>query len=323
MTKSSGRGQDTGSGSGRGASAAEKLSPERLSDRLVADRKVRALAQGGSYGTESAWVGSVPTFLTFERGLVSGQLEERAGVSVHRFPFEKLDAWRDWETARAEAPLALLATARVAYDPTGLFGRIQRTLWHLSEAQRAAYRTELLLIAEERLSAARAALTGPGHGAREQLLALCEARFCALEQLYPALLTHLAAWPEYELRLPHAWRAAVGLPFPKATYHLEGLYGFGGEAEARAVLPATRGLGLIGQEKRARLAVSAGYYDGAVRYLRDEAARQWRPDLERWDYLSSARREKLSVLLGLTRSPLGPAALDLARTLLEDVREGR
>lgn len=297
--------------------------PERVSERLVADRKVRAVAHAGSFGTEFAWAGSVPTFVTFERDLSSPRSETRAGVTVERFPYEQLEAWRDWDTARREAPLALLATSRVAYDPTGGYGRIQRTLWNLNAAQLAAHRSELLGVASERLEAARRTQGVTGRGVPAQLLALAEARDVALSLLYPALLTHLHQWPEFEIRLPHAWRAAVGLRFPKATHRLEGLYAFGGEDEARRALLATRGLGLLEQERRARTAFQAGYYDGAVRYLRDETARTHRTDIEQWLNLSSARREKLGTLLGVTRAPLGPAALTLAGDLLDAVREGQ
>ena len=297
----------------------QKTTPERLGERLSGDRKVRAVAQAGSYGTDYAWAGSQPTFLTFERGLLSAQTEVRGGVRLERFPYEQLEAWRDWDVARQQAPLSLLATSRVVYDPTGFYGRIQRTLWNLSAAQLAAYRSDLTLQAEDALNAAEGVQSGGG----QPLLALADARRVALDLLYPALLTHLHAWGEFEIRLPHAWRAAAGLRFPKAVYRLENLYGFGGEAEARRALLATRGLGLIEQERRARAAFQSGYYDGAVRLLRDETARLHRTDLERWAYLSSARRDKLGILLGVTLSPLGPAAIELARQLLEDVREGR
>jgi hypothetical protein len=297
--------------------------PEKVQDRLVADRKVRAVAQAGSHGTDEAWAGSQPTLVAFERGLISPQSETRAGVTVQRYPFEKLETWRDWDAAREEAPVALLATSRVVYDPTGHYGRIQRTLWTLNEERLAAHREDLLNQAAARLDAARRSSSGPGHGVQEQLLALAEARAVALELLYPALLTHTHGWPEFEIRLPHAWRAAAGLRFPRAVYQLENLYGFGGQEDARRVLLATRGLGLVEQEKRARAAFRAGYYDGAVRYLRDETARTHRADLERWTYLSSPRRDKLGTLLGVTRTPLGPAALALAGELLTDAREGR
>ncbi|MVN85805.1 hypothetical protein GO986_03395 [Deinococcus sp. HMF7620] len=289
----------------------------------MADRKVRAVAQAGSYGTEFTWAGSLPTFVTFERGLAAPLSEARAGIVTERFSYEQLEAWRDWNVARQEAPLALLATSRVLYDPTGHYGRIQRTLWNLSDAQRSAHRTDLLNAAQSAIDSAWQAHTGPGHGVQEQLLALADAREIALTLLYPALLTRLHLWPEFEIRLPHAWRASAGLRFPKAVYRLEALYGFGGEDEARRVLLATRGFGLLAQERRARAAFQAGYYDGAVRYLRDEAARTHRDDLRRWLALTPARREKLGTLLGVTRAPLGPAALRVTQELLEAVQEGQ
>ena len=105
-------------------------------------------------------------------------------------------------------------------------------------------------------------------------------------------------------------------------YLLEQLYGFGGREEARAVLLATRGLKMLPQEKLARAAFEAGYYDGAVRYLRDEAYGLHRTDIARWSHLSGMRQSKLGTLLGMTRSPLGPAALKVIEELLVTVREG-
>jgi len=293
-----------------------------LLERLTADRKVRALAAAGSDGTPAAWSGSVPTLLSFERGLLSPHSELRAGVQQERYPFELLDAWRNPAVALAQAPLALLASCRVSYDPTGLLGRAQRTLLGLSQGELTAYREGQLAQAEERLAGAEAGLRAGG-GATGQISALVTAREVALEELYPALLSRLHLWPEFEIRLPHAWRAAAGLPFPRSVYHLERLYAFGGEEEARRCLLATRGLGLLEQEKRARAAHAAGYFDGAVRLLRDEAARTHAHDLPRWENLSDARREKLSTLIGVSRSPLGPTALGVARELLEAVRAGR
>ncbi|MFC4453244.1 hypothetical protein [Deinococcus sonorensis] len=293
-----------------------------MQDRLVADRKVRALAAAGSYGTELAWAGSVPTFVTFERGLLSAQSELRAGLLALRFPYDQLERWRDWEVAQTEAPLALIATSRLIYDPTGHYGRLQKMLWNLSSERLAVYREDLLGQAGQQLDDAARTL-GRGSGVPEQVSALVRAREVALGLLYPALLTHLPAWPELEVRLPYAWRATAGLRFPRSVYGLERLYAFGGEEEARRVLLATRGLGLVDQEKRARAAFQSGYYDGAVRLLRDEAARVHPDDLARWTSLSGARRERLSTLIGLTRSPLGPTALEIAREMLLDVREGR
>ena len=309
------------------------LEPDKIAERLIADRKVRALALVGSYDTPEQWQGSVPTLLTFERGLLSAQTETRAGIRLERQPFEKLERWRDWDAAQQEAPLSLLATGRLLYDPTGNFGRIQRMLLGLGPERLALYRQELLAQAESRLDEARTVL-GNGHaGGRssagqrgnvpEQLLALVTAREVALGLLYPALLSLLHLWPDSEVRLPHAWRVVAGLRFPRSVYSLERLYAFGGLDEARRCLLATRGLGLVEQERRARAAFAVGYYDGAVRLLRDEAASRHRADLERWPLLSSARQNKLAQLIGLERSPLGMTALGIAQELLEDVREGR
>ncbi|AFZ68911.1 hypothetical protein [Deinococcus peraridilitoris] len=296
--------------------------PARILERLVTERKVRAVAWAGSFATENAWSGSVPTIVTFERGLLSHHTETRAGLTQERFPYEQLEAWRDWDTAREQAPLGLLATSRVAYDPTGYFARIQKTLWGLSDEKRAAYRSDLLNSARSALEQAQREFTGPGQGVAGQLQCLVIAREVALTFLYPALLTWLHAWPEFEIRLPHAWRAVAGLKFPRAVYHLESLYGFAGEDEARRVLLASRGLGLVEQERRARAAFQAGYFDGAVRLLRDEAARTHRADLVGWNHLSTSRRERLASLLGLERSPLGPTALQATGKLLEACREG-
>lgn len=291
---------------------------EKVQSRLIADRKVRALAQAGSYGSDDAWAGSQPTLVTFERSLEVAQADQRSGVLVQRFPYEALERWREWEMARAEAPLSLLATSRVIYDPTSNYSKIQRTLWNLSPEKLAEYRQHLLQHAAERLEA----LAQQQPTLAEQLGTLVQVRLLAVEALYPALLTHLHRWPEFEIRLPHAWRAVAGLPFPKAIYTLDALYGFGGEAEARRVLSATRGMKLTESEKRARAAFLHGYYDGAVRLLRDDAAHVHAADLGKWVHLSSARQDKLSVLLGLERSPLGPAALAMGHDLLRQVRDG-
>ncbi|WP_261663283.1 hypothetical protein [Deinococcus sp. Marseille-Q6407] len=295
---------------------------EKTAEKLIADRRVRAVAAAGSFDTDDAWTGSVPTYLAFERGVQSMQEDLRSGVRVIRFPYEQLERWREWDVARAEAPLGLLASSRALYDPTGYFARIQRQLWTLSEERRADWRAETLRSVSEELVAVKQTFRAGGAGPAEQIMALGEARRWATEALYPALLTHAGLWPEFELRLPHAWRAAAGLKFPKSVYLLEQLYGFGGRDEARAALLATRGLKMLPQEKLAHAAFNAGYYDGAVRYLRDETYALHRTDITRWAHLSGMRQNKLSILLGITRSPLGPAALKVTEELLATVREG-
>ncbi|WP_293914170.1 hypothetical protein [Deinococcus sp.] len=310
-----------------------------LIESLVAERKVRAVAEVGPADLP-AWAGTQPSLLTFERGLDTAQTgtvqigavqmgsvqtQMRSGVSILRQPYDSLERWLDWDTLRTEpGALRRLALCRAVYDPTGHLGRISRTLAALSAGQLEEHRHQLLNQAEYRLGAAQA-LLGPGGSLAAQLLVLADVRQLATELLYPALLTHLHLWPGQpgDLRLPHLWRAQLGLRCPKAVYRLDALQGFGGEAQARQVLLASRGLNLTEQEKRARLAVQHGYYDGAVLQLRSEAARIWRADIERWTYLTSARRDKLGTLLGASVSPLGPVAVELARELVEDVRVGR
>ena len=174
---------------------------------------MRAVAAAGSFGTESAWAGSVPTYLVFERGVTSEHGDLRSGVRVLHFPYEQLERWREWELARAEAPLGLLAGSRALYDPTGHFGRIQRQLWNLSEELRAEWRAETLRTVAEELSAMKRTFQGSGSGAAEQITALGEARRWATEALYPALLTHAGSRWDAPLEGP-VWGDAV-LPGPQ------------------------------------------------------------------------------------------------------------
>ncbi len=308
---------------------------EQIAQRLSTERRVRALAEAGSARTPNAWAGSVPTLLSFERGLIRPGTEfplreTEAGVVRLRFPYESLEVWQDWPLLQTSGSLGLLAQCRPIYDPSGSLGSVQRTLQSLTLPQRADFRAGLIEQAETRLAAAQH-LLGPaassGSGPAAQLLVLADVRRLAVECLYPALLSWRHLWaaggPDGGVRLPHVWRAQVGLAFPRAVNRLDQLYGFGGEREARRVLLATRGLNLVQAEKRARLAAQVGYFDGAVRFVRDAAAQLWRGDLERWAYLSSARQDKLVTLLGAQTSPLGPVAAELGRELIEDVRVGR
>lgn len=288
---------------------------QELSDRLSQRRKVRAIAQTGSFGSQQAWAGSRPQLMTFERGLDTAISDYIDGVLVERWPYQHLEDWREWQNCRAEAPLAKLATSSVIYDPTGYCGRIQRMLEQLNASQWASYRQELTALAQQKIGQ----LQSVSDSTNFSIISIVKARQLATELLYPALLSHLQTWPQFELRLPHAWRAVAGMSFPKAIYKLEQLYGFAGETEARQLLIAARGMGLSQAEKSARMAVQTGYYDGAVRYLRDAAGISHLENIERWEYLSSARRDKLSTLLGLTRVPLGSAALELTDQLLKEI----
>lgn len=287
------------------------------------DSNVRVLAKVGSFDTPTAWSGSIPSLLIFEKERDQHLYELQHDLNLLYLPFKQLEEWQDWNIAQQPAtPLGILATGRIIYDPTNKLQTVQDMLAQLSQEQLQKYRQELLAFAEKRLQKAIRAHTGPGHGAQDQLFALITARDIAVTQLYPALLTYLHLWPLHEIRLPYSWRATVGLYYPKAIYQLEHLYGFGNQAEARHVLLATRGLDMVEEERRARNAHQAGYFDGAVRYLRDVTAQKHYNDLKRWTHISSGRREKLSVLLGITRSPLGPAALEAVQELIKNVREG-
>lgn len=296
---------------------------QRIQEQLTGERKVRALAEAGSFGTPLAWAGSQPTLLVFERGLKARSSAAESGVRMLRVPYEWLETWPESGEWHAE-PLFLgqLSRSRPVYDPAGGLARVRRALSSPTQEQLSGYRDGLLNEASKRLSAVQAILP-LGSGVSAQVLALAEARSIALTCLYPALLSHLALWPTSGVRVPHFWRAQAGLRFPRGIDRFEQLYAFGGEREARRVLLATRGLNLVEPEKRARLALQAGYYDGAVRFLRDEAAQRWRAELENWTYLSGPRREKLSLLLGVGSSPLGPVAAEQIEQLIADVRVGR
>ncbi|WP_420596769.1 hypothetical protein [Deinococcus sp.] len=295
----------------------ESQALERVAERLMPERRVRALAEVDGFGTP-------PTLLVFERGLTVPRQETAEGVQRQHFAFELLEGAEPLAALHqvsGELP-GLIAQGRIIYDPSANLGKMQRVLRSPSPETLAERRFTLLTEAETRLNTAERPLT-VGSGVAAQLLALMDARTIAAECLYPALLTYLPAWPSADIRLPHLWRAQAGMRYPLAVYHLDALYGFGGETEARRALLATRGLNLVDAEKHARAAVQAGYYDGAVQYLRHAAARRTRADVERWTYLGSARQDKLATLLGAGVSPLGPVAISLCRTLIEDVRVGR
>ncbi|MBB6099270.1 hypothetical protein HNR42_002708 [Deinobacterium chartae] len=288
-------------------------------------RSVRGLAWSGSQGTDLSWRGAVRVLLSFERRLEAETREAlhfpEGEVLLRRFPYEHLEEWRDWQLALREAPVALLADMRPLYDPTGNLARIRRMLDALEGPDLADYRTDLLRRAHEDLSAWRKRLSQPARHPAEQIRGLLRARELATGLLYPALLSLSGSFLESDLRYPERLRAAALLRFPRAVYLLDPLYGFGGEAEARHILQATRGLGLGDAERRAREALEAGFFDGAVFFLRQESARGRDADLRDWNHLPHARRERLSLLWGLERCPLGPAALQLAETLLAEVEK--
>lgn len=244
------------------------------------------------------------------------------------------------------ALLGQLATGRALYDPAKLYGRMQRRLQHWSPEQWQSYRKYLLQQARSRQSELLESCENVGGRFSSSsassvfvapstfpILALVKSRQIAVNWLYPALLSfanvagvtsvagQVHMWPTFEWRLPHVWRMQLGLSFPKIIAGFERLYAFDHEAEAKRVLQASRGMGLLATEQQARLAIQAGYYDGAVRYLRDRSAQTHLSDIENWACLGDRRREKLSTLLGVTRAPLGAAALEVLDVLLGGLAE--
>lgn len=231
---------------------------------------------------------------------------------------ESVEGWQVWhvpmkadnesQELKSRLPLAWLANADILQDQEGRLKALQASLLARDPEKLAQYRHWWQEAAQESLAAIYAS---------SPVLSLTQARDVAMRFLWPMLTTEGADWYADPLWYPHAWRL-WSLGRPRAVTRLDTLYGFGGEEEARRVLSAARGMGLASAERRAREALRLGYADGAVRFLRDETARLYRVDLEHWSHLSSARREKLTVLLGLERCPLGGAALSLVAELAEE-----
>ncbi len=284
------------------------------------ERRVRAVARC-LVDAAPHWAGSREVVLVFERraqtALVAGTLT---------LPFEALEGAL---AAAGEGPGALEPLNRLAagyglpsgwwlnvdvlYDPGRVLERLIRLNFTAAEWQR--YSQNLGHSAQQQLHQ-RAVRSGDA-----PLQGLLLARRVALHGAYPALsaVATVRRWPHQGVRLTHHWRADFALIAPRALSLLERLYGFGGEHEARALLLALRGMGMLPVEREARLAVQAGYYDGAARLIRDETARHHAADLGRWLHLAPARRERLSILLGLERSSLGTSALEIASDLLSEV----
>lgn len=299
-------------------------SPPNLQQRLAywqSERRIRAAAYWHSEAGQR-WAGSPTLLLVFER-----RAAPRLEGDTLILPFEPLEqalaaAFGGVLAALQELarPLAVwglgtgwLAELEPLYDPARVLERLSRLTVPAQEWEAERARS---------LTAGRSALaqaSGEGmRGGAAALGGLLSARRIALDYAYPALMASLGRWPAAGVRAAHHWRTDLSLPAPRALSLLESLYGLGGENEAKAVLAALRGMGMLPQEREARLALQHGYADGVTRWLRDEVARHHAHDLNRWLYLAPARRERLSVLLGLERSPLGASALEVAGQLLEE-----
>lgn len=287
-------------------------------------RRVRAAA----YLTldRPAWAGSQRVLLVFERRAAAVSTPIHAATSALTLPFEALEealealrqgqaALETWLglSARLGLPPAWLEGLEPLYDPAHALQRLGRVAAPREQWQH--YQGQLVEQGRQQLAARRL------RGEAAPLQGLLLARRVALEYAYPALAAAQAGWPKAGVRLTHHWRTDFSLGAPRALSLLESLYGFGGEDEARRVLAALRGLGMLPQERLARLAVQRGYFDGATRFVRDEASGHHAADLGRWGQLSPSRRERLGVLLGLERSPLGAAALEVAAKLLDEAAQ--
>ncbi len=257
-----------------------------------------------------------PILLSFERDNIQ-KPEVLPPGWLCRFSYTQLEAWKNWDIASIEAPLHLLGNMTVLYDPTGFLLRIQKMLQDLGPPQLHSYQKHMLHGARVRLQQAQAQLQHPGHQLEQQIESLVLARGLLRNHLYPALFSQYKIWFESRLHFPESLRQIGAISQPKAVYQLEGLYGFGGESEARRLVQATRGLGMTGVEKAANRALERGYYDGVVMFIRDQTAQARAEDIGNWRYLSHARQQRLSLLLGLERCPLGAVALDKIESALE------
>lgn len=282
------------------------------------DRRARAAVLWVEDGA-LRWAGSRRLTLVFARR-AEPQLRGDTFITFI-LPFERLEAALElaksgdtvtaWRASGQGLSEGWLGEAEVLYDPARVLTRLQRP----PSAEEWAAR---LLAAAENILAQPTA-----RGGAAALQELLRARHLAAEYLYPALAARQGLWPRRGVRAAHYWRAQLSLTAPRALEILERLYGFGGEAQAHELIAALQGLGMLEWEQQARLALREGYSDGVIRWLRDEVAEKHAGDLARWLQLSAARRERLSLLLGLERSPLGAAALDSARELLAEARINR
>jgi|GEM_PF-1470738 len=281
-------------------------------------REVRAIALSHPLTTPLEQRFQKPQLLSFERRLDAPLEEETPELCILRFPFESLERWRDWDALEREAPLHLMFRLEPLYDPAEGLKRVAKVFGALEPKTLRKHASLQLKAARRQLEDWQKRASRPDHRSSEQILALVRARTLLRTHLYPALLSRRGVWFGSQWGYPELLRDLALLEAPRAVYALDELYGFDGEAEARKLIPATRGLGLSGAEREAKRALEGAYFDGAVMFLRDETAKRRAEDLSGWTHLSPSRQERLSVLLGLERAPLGLVALaTVERVLLE------
>ncbi|GGJ40364.1 hypothetical protein [Deinococcus roseus] len=261
---------------------------------LVERRSVRAVAQVGSAGTPLAWAGSLPQLLVVDRKVQTPTREMQDGMVLHLFPYAALE--------EGQLPVALLAEARIVYDPTRL---LTRQASHLPAADPKTLQ-----------KSARALLDRIQLNRQPDFIqALFVARQVFLENVLPM---HLSPAQHFvsDCRFPEYLQNRLSLTQPRVLSALNELFALRHPEEASLLLAATRGLSLTQQEKRARIANEAGFAQGSIFYLRQESTRIHQEALKQWAHLPAPRRERLSQLWGLERSPLGWVAVNLVREFL-------
>ena len=282
-------------------------------------REVRAIALVHPLTTPLEGQFQKPRLLSFERRIDTSTEEETPDLCVVRYPFEALERWREWDALEREAPLHWVSRLEPLYDPADGLKRVARVFSSLEPKILKKHARNQLEGAKKQLEDWKRRMDRPDHRSSEQILALVRARTLLRTHLFPALLSRKGVWFESKWGYPELLRDLALLEAPRAVYALDHLYGFSGEDEAKRLIPATRGLGLSGAEREAKRALEGAYFDGAVMFLRDETAKRRAEDLSNWTHLSDSRRERLSLLLGLERSPLGLVALAAAESVLLEV----
>ncbi|GEM45400.1 hypothetical protein [Deinococcus cellulosilyticus] len=257
-------------------------------------RSVRAVARVGSYDGPHPWAGSIPQLLVVDRKVSEATRELRGGVVFHLFPYDVLEL--------GGFPTGLLAEARIEYDPTRLLHRQQNSMATMDAG----------LLKEQ---AQKILKDLPLNRQADLIHALLVSREVFLSHVVPL---HMPPEQMFlsECRYPEYLQNRLSLSSPRILGALDELFALRHPEEAPALLAATRGLSLTQQEKRARIAVEAGFRQGSIFYLRQESVKVHREALKQWTHLPATRRERLSQLWGLEHAPLGWVAVNLVRELL-------
>lgn len=287
-----------------GSKSTPALELETQLQRFQEQRTVRALGQLGSYGTAQAWFGSRPLIWVAERKREHAELQVQAEVSYLRWPMSALEQAIKQPERLSLTEVATLAELRISYDPSQTVQRLQAQLPMLWTHVIKRSRAEMRIAWQQRYQ----------HVAQKPAIrALQEvvwARDFAQRWCYPLILAQQQQSVHSVSRYPEYIQHLLSLSQPKAVHLLHTLYGFAGADQAKALLLASRGLGLGAAEKQAQLAFQHGYYHGVVYLLRTATAQHYAEHLVNWNHFGNYKREKLSALLGFEQCPLGEAMLE-------------